>query len=158
MFFRCDELKGLVIPEHSENGVTDFVHDSPCGNNLFPAGTFADVIIVNDRVHWRFCCFVHFQVVDDGHMQDAPGKAGAPLGHVDSVSMELAGICCPDAPGIPGRVLYTAGSGGHCYGGHARKQRHSLPRRTGHHILPGHTFPKSVPWNGSFPPSSPLVR
>ncbi len=39
-----------------------------------------------------FVAFIHFQVVDGDHMQDTPGKAGTPLGHVDPVSMELAGI------------------------------------------------------------------
>ena len=68
------------------------MHDGPDSNALFFAGTFTGVIIVNDRVHGRFCCFIHFQVVDGDHMQDTPGKAGTPLGHVDPVSMELAGI------------------------------------------------------------------
>ena len=68
MFFRCDELKGLIIPEHGEDSVTDFVHDSTDSNDLFLAGTFTDVIIVNDRIYGHLCCFVHFQVVDGGHM------------------------------------------------------------------------------------------
>lgn len=65
---------------------------APTATLFFFAGTFTGVIIVNDRVHGRFCCFIHFQVVDGDHMQDTPGKAGTPLGHVDPVSMELAGI------------------------------------------------------------------
>ena len=68
------------------------MHDGPDSNNLFLAGTFTDVIIVNDWVHRRFCCFIHFQIVYGDHMQDTPRKAGAPLGHVDPVAMELAGI------------------------------------------------------------------
>ena len=58
----------------------------------FPAVTFADVIMVNDRIYRRFCCFIHFQVVYGDHMKDTPGKAGAPLGHVHPVPVELAGV------------------------------------------------------------------
>ena len=90
VFFRRNKLKRLIIPEHSENNVADFVHDGSDGNNLFLVGTFTDVIIVNDWVHRCFCCFIHFQVVYGDHMQDAPRKAGAPLGHMDPVAMELA--------------------------------------------------------------------
>ena len=92
VFFRRNEFKRFIIPEHSENNVADFVHNSSDSNNLFLAGAFADVVIINDRIYRRFCSFIHFQVVYGYHMQDTPGKAGAPLGHVNSVPMELAGI------------------------------------------------------------------
>ena len=92
VFFRRNEFKRSIIPEHGENDVADFVHDSSDSNNLFLAGAFADVVIINDRIYRRFCTFIHFQVVYGDHMQDTPGKAGAPLGHMDPVSMEFARI------------------------------------------------------------------
>ena len=92
VFFRRNGFKRFIIPEHSENDVADFVHNSSDSNNLFLAGAFAGVVIINDRIYRRFCSFIHFQVVYGDYMQDTPGKAGAPPGHMDPVSMELAGI------------------------------------------------------------------
>ena len=86
MFFRRNELKRLIIPEHSENDVADFVHDGPDSNALFFAGTFTGVIIVNDRVHGRFCCFIHFQVVD------GEGRANGALEGVGETSAENVGF------------------------------------------------------------------
>lgn len=92
VFFWCNDLKRFIIPEHNENNIADLVHNSSDSNALFLAGTFMDVIIINDRIYKYFCSFLHFQVVYGDHMQDTPGKAGTPLGHVDPVSMEFAGI------------------------------------------------------------------
>ena len=92
VFFRRDHFERLIVPEHGENNVADFVHYGSDSNHLFLTATFADVIIVNDGVYRHFCCFIHFQVVYGDHMQDTPGKAGPPLGHMYPVPVELAGI------------------------------------------------------------------
>ena len=51
MFFWCNEFKRLIIPKHSEDNVADFVHNGSDSNDLFLAGTFADIIIINDRIY-----------------------------------------------------------------------------------------------------------
>ena len=59
VLFRCDDLKRFVIPEHSENDVTDFVHDCTNSNLLFLAGTLTDVVIVNYWIYRQFRSFIH---------------------------------------------------------------------------------------------------
>ena len=59
---------------------------------LFFAGTFTGVIIVNDRVHGRFVALSTFRLLMATICRIRLARLEPPLGHVDPVSMELAGI------------------------------------------------------------------
>ena len=92
VFFRRDELKRFIIPEHGKNNVADFVHDSPDSHVFLLAFAFAGIVAVDNRIYWCFGPFIYFKVIKRNHMQDTPGKAGAPLGHMHFVAVELAGL------------------------------------------------------------------
>lgn len=52
VFLWSNDLKGVVISKNSKNNVADFAHYRPNGHILFLSGTFANVIIMNDRIYW----------------------------------------------------------------------------------------------------------
>lgn len=45
-----NDLKRFVVPEHGKDDITNLMHDSPNGHVLFLAGTFAGVVVVNNRI------------------------------------------------------------------------------------------------------------
>ena len=92
MFLGSDDLKRLMISEHGKNDVADFMHDSPDSHVFLLAFAFVGIIAVDNWIYWCFCPFIHLKIIDSHHMQDTPGKAGAPLGHMDFVPVKLAGL------------------------------------------------------------------
>ena len=92
VFLRSNDLKWFIIPEHGKNDVADFMHDSSDSHVLLLAFAFVGIIAVDNRIYRCFCPFIHLKVIESHHMQDTPGKAGTPLGHVDFVPIELAGL------------------------------------------------------------------
>ena len=92
MFLGSNDLKRLMISEHGKNDVADFMHDSPDSHVFLLAFAFVGIVTVDHRIYWCFCPFIHLKVIERHHMQDTPGKAGTPLGHVDFVPIELAGL------------------------------------------------------------------
>lgn len=88
---RCNEFKRLIIPEHSKNGVTDYVHDSPDGSNFF----CWHICGRNNRKWLGSRAYLRLWPLSGCWWWPnvgALGKAGIPLGQVNSVPMELAGI------------------------------------------------------------------
>ena len=47
---------------------------------------------MDNWIYRHFAAFVQFEVVQCSHVEDTPGKAGATLGHMDLVAVELAGL------------------------------------------------------------------
>ena len=92
VFLGSDDLKRFIIPEHGKNDVTDLMHDGPDSHIFLFVFTFVRVVAVDNRVYGCFCPFIHLKVIESHHVQDAPGKAGTPLGHMDFVTIELAGL------------------------------------------------------------------
>ena len=92
VFLRSDDFKRLIIPEHGKNDVADFMHDSPDSHVFLLTFAFVGIVAVDNRIYWCFCPFIHLKVIERHHMQDTPGKAGTSLGHVDFVTVELAGL------------------------------------------------------------------
>ena len=92
VFLGSDDLKRFIIPEHGKNNVADFMHDSPDSHVFLLVFAFVGIVAVDHRIYWYFCPFFHLKVIERDHMQDAPGKAGTPLGHVNLVTVKLAGL------------------------------------------------------------------
>ena len=92
VFLGSDDLKWSMITEHGKNDVADFMHDSSDSNVFLLTFAFVCVAAVDNRIYGCFCSFIHLKVIERHHMQDTPGKAGTPLGHVDFVTIELAGL------------------------------------------------------------------
>ncbi len=92
VFLGRDDLKWFIIPEHGKNDVADFMHNSSDSHVFLLAFAFVGIIAVDNWIYWCFCPFIHLKVIEGHHMQDAPGKTGSPLGHVDFVTIELAGL------------------------------------------------------------------
>ena len=94
VFMGSNDLKRFIIPEHRKNDVADFVHNGSDRYAFLLAFAFAfvGVVVVDDRIYRFFCPFIHLKVIERHHVQDTPGKAGTPLGHVDFVTVELAGL------------------------------------------------------------------
>ena len=90
VFLGSDDLKRFIIPEHGKNDVADFMHDSPDSHVFLLAFAFVGIVVVDNWIYRCFCPFIHLKVIECYHMQDTPGKAGAPLGHMDFVTIELA--------------------------------------------------------------------
>ena len=92
MFLRSDDLEGFVIPEHGKDDVTDLMHDSAHCYWLFLAGTLPGVVVVNYRIHRCAAPFINLYVIERGHVKNPSGKAGATLGHMDSIAIEFPGL------------------------------------------------------------------
>lgn len=92
VFLRSDNLKRLIIPEHGKNDVADIMHNGYYSHIFLLAFAFVGILAVDNRIYWCFCPFIHLKVIECCHMQDAPGKAGSSLGHVDFVTVELTGL------------------------------------------------------------------
>lgn len=92
VFFRGNYFKRFVIPEHGKDDVTDFMHDGSHYHGLFLAGTFPDVIIIDHRIYRCAAPFINFYIIESGHMQDASGKAGTPLGHMHFIAVQFPGL------------------------------------------------------------------
>ena len=81
-----------MIQEHSKNDVADFVHDCPDRHGFLLAFAFVGIVAADNRIYWCFCSFIYPKVIKHHHMQDMPDKAGTPLGHMDFVTVKLAGL------------------------------------------------------------------
>ena len=92
VFLRSDDFKRFIIPEHSKNDVADFMHDSPHSHVFFLAFAFVGIVAVDNRIYRCFRPFIYLKVIECYHMQDTSGKAGTSLGHVDFITMKLAGL------------------------------------------------------------------
>ena len=92
VFLRGDHFKRLIIPEHGENDVADFMHHSPDGYIFLFAFAFVSIVAVDNRVYRCFCAFIHLKVIGRHHMQDTPCRAGSPFGHMDFVPIKFAGL------------------------------------------------------------------
>lgn len=92
VFLRRDDLKRFIIPEHSENDVADFMHDSSYSHVFLLAFAFVGIVAVYNRIYWCFRSFIHLKVIECYHMQNTSGKAGTSFRHVDFVTVELAGL------------------------------------------------------------------
>ena len=92
VFLRSDDLKWFIIPEHGKNDIADFMHDSPDSHVFLLAFALVGIIAVDNWIYWCFCPIIHLKIIDSHHMQDTPGKARTPLGHVDFIPIELAGL------------------------------------------------------------------
>ena len=92
VFFRSDDLKRFVIPEHGKDDVADLMHDSAHCYRLFLAGTLPGVVVVNYRIHRCAASFGNLYVIERGHMKNPSGKAGATLGHMYFIAIELSGL------------------------------------------------------------------
>ena len=79
VFLRSDDLKRLIVPEHRKDDVADLVHHSPDSDVLLLGFAFIGIIAVDDWVYRHPVALVHLKVIERHHMQDAPGKAGAPF-------------------------------------------------------------------------------
>ena len=90
VFLRGHHFKGLIVPEHCEDDVADLVHHGPDRHVLFLGFAFVCMVTVDDRIYRPATALVQFQVVEGHHMQDAPGKAGSPFGHMHLVPDELS--------------------------------------------------------------------
>ena len=92
VFLGSNDLKRFIIPEHRKNNVADFVHNGSDSYVFLLAFTFFGVVVMDHRIYRSFCPLIHLKVIECHHVQDTPGKAGTPLGHVDFVTVELAGL------------------------------------------------------------------
>ena len=92
VFFRSDDLKRFVIPEHGKDDVTDLMHDSAHCYWLFLTGTLPGVVVVNYRIHRCAAPFINLYVIECCHMENPSGKAGATLGHMYLIAIELPGL------------------------------------------------------------------
>ena len=63
MHLRGDNLKRLVVPEHGKDDIADLMHHGPDSHVLFLVGTFAGVIVVNNRIDGRFRPFIKLKVI-----------------------------------------------------------------------------------------------
>ena len=68
------------------------MHDGPDSHVFLLAFAFVGILAMDNRIYRCFCTFIHLKVIERYHMQDTPGKAGSPLGHVDFVTVEFAGL------------------------------------------------------------------
>ena len=92
MFLWCDDFKRLIVTQHGENDITDLMHNCPDSHVFLLALAFVGVVAVDNRVNRHFAALIHFEVVQCDHVENSPGKAGTPLGHMDPVAIELAGL------------------------------------------------------------------
>ena len=92
VLLRSDDLEGFVIPEHGKNDVADLMHDSAHCYCLFLAGTLPGVVVVNYRIHGCAAPFINLYVIERNHMKNPSGKAGAALGHMYFIAIELSGL------------------------------------------------------------------
>ena len=102
--FRCiaftmllwrDHFKRLIIPKHGKNDVAHFMHNSPNSPNspiFLLAFAFVGIVAMDNWGYGHFRTLVNFKVIKSHHMQDAPGKAGSPLGHMYFVPIKFAGL------------------------------------------------------------------
>lgn len=84
-----DDLKRFIVPEHGKDDITDLMHDGSNCHVLFLAGTFADIVIVNNRVGGCFCPFINLEIVQCNYMQDTPCKARTAFGHMDFITFKI---------------------------------------------------------------------
>ena len=92
MLLRCDDLKRLIVTQHGEDDIANLMHNCPNGHIFLLALAFVSVVGMDDRVNGYFATLAHFEVVQCDHVEDPPGKAGTPLGHMYPVAVELAGL------------------------------------------------------------------
>ena len=92
VFFRSDDFKRFVIPEHGKDDVADLMHDSAHCYWLFLPGALPGVIVVNYRIHRCAASFINLYVIERGHVKNTPGKAGATFGHMDFIAIEFSGL------------------------------------------------------------------
>ena len=79
VFLRSDDLKRLIVPEHSKDDVADLVHHSSDSHVFLLCFAFIGIIAVDDRIYRYPAALVHLKVIERHHMQDAPGEAGTPF-------------------------------------------------------------------------------
>ena len=65
---------------------------APIATRLFLAGTLPGVVVVNYRIHRCAASFSNLYVIERGHMKNPSGKAGATLGHMYFIAIELSGL------------------------------------------------------------------
>ena len=92
VLFRSNYLKRFVVLKHCKDDVADFMHHCSYSHGFLFAGAFPGVIVINHRIHGHAVPFINLYVIEGDHVKDTSGKAGAALGHMDLVAIELSGL------------------------------------------------------------------
>ena len=79
VFLGSDDLKRLIVPEHSKDDVAYLVHLSPDSHVFLLGFAFVGIITVDDRIYRHPAALVYLKVIERHHMQDASGEAGSPF-------------------------------------------------------------------------------
>ena len=79
VFLGSDDLKRLIVPEHSKDDVAYLVHHSPDSHVFLLGFAFVGIITVDDRIYRHPAALVYLKVIERHHMQDASGEAGTPF-------------------------------------------------------------------------------
>ena len=69
------------------------MHDSPDSHVFLLIFAFVGIVTVDNRVYWRFSSFIHIEVIECHHMQDASGKARTQIAEEETRLLWKETVC-----------------------------------------------------------------
>ena len=84
--------KGLLSRSMAKMMLQILCMTAPIATGFFLQEHLPGVVVVNYRIHRCAASFSNLYVIERGHMKNPSGKAGATLGHMYFIAIELSGL------------------------------------------------------------------